>query len=86
MSNKKLTFEQAVLSGKDFRCDETGIIFKSQFLHTYRFEPDWLDQTFEIIEVKKEFTASDFNEIIASCESLMGGHVDVSELKSKLGF
>lgn len=74
MSNKKLTFEQAVRSGKDFRCVESGVCFtqKDNFIYSEHLESgklyfrrEWLYQTFEIIEVKKELTASEIEEALA---------------------
>jgi hypothetical protein len=98
MSNKKLTFEQAVRSGRDFRCIETLEIFRNHCEETLRtnntdelmvFCKDWLDQTFEIIEVKKELTASEIEE--AFCEAARKSpfstweHI-AREMTKKLGF
>jgi hypothetical protein len=103
MSNKKLTFEQAVKSGKDFRCVETGEEFfrknesikhETSVLLTNRgelkiFSINWLDQTFEIVEVKKELTASEIKE--AFFESVRENPHSVwvhiaKELTKRLGF
>lgn len=78
MSNKKLSFVEAVKSGKDFRCVESGEEFYRKnaaikhevgVLLTYIgelkiFSTEWLDQTFEIIEVKKELTAREIEEAV----------------------
>jgi hypothetical protein len=100
MSNKKLTFEQAVRSGKDFMCVENGDEFyrknDSCILYSdiklsrfYYFHTGWLDQTFEIIEVKKELTASEIKE--AFFESVRENPHSVwvhiaKELTKRLGF
>jgi hypothetical protein len=74
--SEQLTFEQAVRSGKDFRCIETLEIFRNHCPETLRtnstddlmvFCKDWLDLTFEIIEVKKELTASEIEAAFNRC-------------------
>lgn len=71
MSNKKLSFVEAVKSGKDFRCVKTEQYFQNinGEIHLYNHSGDfmffsklWLTEEFEIIEVKKELTASEIEE------------------------
>lgn len=96
MSNKKLSFEQAVKSGKDFFCIETGEMFYPKPRDRYIFDKDgcihifdtrWLHQEFEIIEVKKEFTASEIEEAFEHAWA-NSHHADKMKenLLKKLGF
>jgi hypothetical protein len=60
--SEQLTIEQAVRSGKDFRCVETGEVFKNNPHSKFFYDSNgnmvslyrsMFDQTFEIIEVKE---------------------------------
>jgi hypothetical protein len=99
MSNKKLTLEKAVKSGKDFRCVESGCTFHriegNDLLFTgklstsapWRFAQEWLDQTFEIIEVKKELTASEIEEAFEyAWENCYHADKMIRIMLKKLGF
>jgi hypothetical protein len=78
--SEQLTIEQAVRSGKDFYSLNTGLRFyrkQTTPISTVRlydstgaelvFCTDWLDQTFEIIEEKKELTASEIEAAFNRC-------------------
>ena len=61
MSNKKLSFVEAVKSGKNFRCVETGEFFKAN--ESFNFYPELITRSFQIVdEVKKELTASEIEK------------------------
>lgn len=100
MTNK-LTFEQAVRSGKDFRCVETGEEFlrkhdslkhEISVLLTPRgelkiFSVHWLNQAFELIEVKKEFTAREIEAaFFEAWKESSHGHGLITYVLKKLGF
>lgn len=92
---KKLSFVEAVKSGKDFRCVEGGEIFRNHCPETLRtnndelmiFCKDWLDKEFEIIEVKKELTASEIEEAFEYAW-VNSDRIDImkEKLLKKLGF